>query len=200
MKILTIKLKHKDMKLMKKNFFYLLLVSSLSLPFMANAEAFDGTVNFTGKIVDSTCVVSSDSKTIAVQLPTISKSSFTAVGDVRGKTPFDIKLTNCPATVSLNGTNFTKVKAYFHADPAKVNEQGRIKNQTTGGSNVDIQIKDDKNVVLNLDADAANQGGAGVAVKAGEVKLRYYAEYYATEATTTTGDVTGTVDFTIAYQ
>ncbi|MCV5341179.1 long polar fimbria major subunit LpfA1, partial [Escherichia coli] len=62
------------------------------------AESGDGTVKFTGEIVDSPCVLSVDSQNQEVVLGQVQKSVFAAVGDKSPAKPFEIKLEDCDTT------------------------------------------------------------------------------------------------------
>lgn len=48
--------------------------------------AYDGTINFTGKVVAQTCSVTTGSKNLTVTLPTVSSNSLTSNGEVAGLT------------------------------------------------------------------------------------------------------------------
>lgn len=66
------------------------------------AHADDGTIVITGTITDTTCVIedpSGPNHTKVVQLPKISKNALKANGDQAGRTPFIIKLKDCPSSL-----------------------------------------------------------------------------------------------------
>lgn len=50
--------------------------------------ACDGTITFTGKVVDQTCSVDTQSKNLAVILPTVSVATLNNVATAAGLTPF----------------------------------------------------------------------------------------------------------------
>ena len=67
----------------------------------------EGQINFTGEIIDSACqVVNGLSNPLNVQLGKVSKTVFTGAGSTSTLTKFDIKLTNCPETVTSAAINF----------------------------------------------------------------------------------------------
>ena len=67
----------------------------------------EGQINFTGEIIDSACqVVNGLSNPLNVQLGKVSKTVFTGAGSTSTSTKFDIKLTNCPETVTSAAINF----------------------------------------------------------------------------------------------
>lgn len=57
--------------------------------------AYDGTINFTGKVVDQTCSVTTGTDPLTVTLPTVSTKSLDSTGKVAGLTPFTISLEGC---------------------------------------------------------------------------------------------------------
>ena len=55
-------------------------------PLAANAA--DGTITFNGKVTDKTCTISTPGgKDFSVNLPTVSKNTLAAAGNVAGRTP-----------------------------------------------------------------------------------------------------------------
>lgn len=72
---------------MKKVLFALSALALTSTSVFA-ADAGDGTVKFTGEIVDAACVVSPDTQKQEVVLGQVNKSVFTAMGDKSTATPF----------------------------------------------------------------------------------------------------------------
>ncbi|MDS0771539.1 fimbrial protein, partial [Escherichia coli] len=72
--------------------------------------AYDGTINFTGKVVDQTCSVTTGPAPLAVTLPTASTKSLNSPGKVAGLTPFTISLSGCNTAAA---TGSQSVKAYF---------------------------------------------------------------------------------------
>lgn len=163
------------------------------------AAAAEGTVNFTGKLVETTCTVSTDSKTLNVTLPTLATSALKNAGDTGGATQFTIKLENCPTT----GTN--KAKVHFSPIPvANVNStNGRLLNKATSGAatNVEIQLLDfDGQREIDVASLTANGQNTQFQEFTGTTgNLVYFAQYYAT-GQTTAGAVQGQVQYDIAYE
>ncbi|WP_237723704.1 fimbrial protein, partial [Cronobacter sakazakii] len=61
-----------------------------------SAMAFDGTVKFTGEILDQACTVDiGTDNTLTVDLGKVSKTAFTGVGTDASTTKFTIKLKDC---------------------------------------------------------------------------------------------------------
>ncbi|WP_089614389.1 F17A fimbrial adhesin [Escherichia coli] len=159
--------------------------------------AYDGTITFNGKVVDQTCSVTTGSKNLTVTLPTVSANSLDLSGKVVGLTPFTISLEGC----NTAATGAQNVNAYFEPNANTDYTTGNLTNTaSSGASNVQIQLLNADGVkVIKLGQAAAAQNVDTVAINDANVTLRYNAQYYAT-GVATAGDVTSTVNYTIAYQ
>ena len=174
----------------------LALIAALSVVGIANAQAADGTITINGLVTDKTCdIVTPAGKDFTVTLPTVSKQTLAAAGNVAGRTPFQIKLANCSEG---------KVATYFEPGATVDFNTGRLLNQdATGAKNVNVQLLGSNNQVIPVLAAGANGAQANSqwvdVAKAGSTDLNYYAEYYATGASTA-GKVNTSVQYTIIYQ
>ncbi|MGS4873971.1 fimbrial protein [Acinetobacter nosocomialis] len=174
----------------------LALIAALSIVGIANAQAADGTITINGLVTDKTCdIVTPAGKDFTVTLPTVSKQTLAAAGNVAGRTPFQIKLANCSEG---------KVATYFEPGATVDFNTGRLLNQdATGAKNVNVQLLGSNNQVIPVLAAGANGAQANSqwvdVAKAGSADLNYYAEYYATGASTA-GKVNTSVQYTIIYQ
>lgn len=159
--------------------------------------AYDGAITFNGKVVDQTCSVTTGSKNLTVTLPTVSANSLDSSGKVVGLTPFTISLEGC----NTAATGAQNVNAYFEPNANTDYTTGNLTNTaSSGASNVQIQLLNADGVkVIKLGQAAAAQNVDTVAINDANVTLRYNAQYYAT-GVATAGDVTSTVNYTIAYQ
>lgn len=86
-----------------------LVCSSLILGWQAHAGNGNGTVHFTGEIIDSTCEVTAPTQTQTVDLGKVNKSAFSGAGSTASVQAFQIDLENCPdtykkATARFDGT------------------------------------------------------------------------------------------------
>lgn len=96
------------MSMLIKNKF---IISLLSLS-LFSAGAFSagfsesGSITFTGEIVDNTCVLSEESRDLTVELPVVTSSEFSGVGDYAGEKSFDILLNKCPKSVNTAKVSF----------------------------------------------------------------------------------------------
>ncbi|HCW5734093.1 TPA: type 1 fimbrial protein [Acinetobacter baumannii] len=170
----------------------LALIAALSVVGIANAQAADGTITINGLVTDKTCdIVTPAGKDFTVTLPTVSKQTL----DVAGRTPFQIKLANCSEG---------KVATYFEPGANVDFNTGRLLNKdATGAKNVNVQLLGSNNNFIPVLAAGANGAQANSqwvdVAAAGSADLNYYAEYYATGASTA-GKVNTSVQYTIIYQ
>ncbi|MEN5208597.1 fimbrial protein [Stenotrophomonas terrae] len=160
------------------------------------ASAADGTITFNGEITDKTCTVSTpQGNDFTVTLPTVGASALAASGQVAGRTPFSINLTQCDAG---------NVAAYFEPGATIDASSGRLNNTAAANpaTNVQLQLLGSTNDVLPVTAAGAGQVQAGsqwVTVAAdGSANLNYAVEYYA-QGVATPGEVTSSVKYTIIY-
>lgn len=168
----------------------------LSLAFSGGVQAYDGTINFVGKILDQTCSVTTGSKNMTVTLPAVSKALLDTTAKTAALTPFIIELNGCDAGASSGGQN---VKAYFEPNATTDFNTGNLTNTGTA-KNVHIQLLNaDGSTPVVLGKDVASQNTVATRIDTSDIKLRYNARYYATGAATA-GDVAATVNYTIAYE
>ncbi|GLG83637.1 fimbrial protein [Acinetobacter calcoaceticus] len=174
----------------------LALIAALSVVGIANVQAADGTITINGLVTDKTCdIVTPAGKDFTVTLPTVSKQTLATAGDTAGRTPFQINLANCSEG---------KVATYFEPGATVDFNSGRLLNQdATGAQNVDVQLLGDNNNFIPVLAAGANGTQANSqwvdVVEGASADLNYYAEYYATGASTA-GKVNTSVQYTIIYQ
>ena len=172
------------------------LISALSLVAIAQANAADGTITINGLVTDKTCdITTPQGKDFTVTLPTVSKQTLAANGQTAGRTPFQINLSDCSEG---------KVATYFEPGSTVDFNTGRLNNQDTAGAqNVQVQLLGENNQFIPVLAAGANGAQANSqwvdVVEGGSADLNYYAEYYATGASTA-GPVTTSVQYTIIYQ
>lgn len=168
-----------------------ILMSSLvaTLLFPAVAFAADGTINFTGSVVASTCAYTgTGGGSQTVSLPVVSTSALTTAGNTAGDTPFDINLTSCGTTaknvaVNLEGISYDSVT-------------GHLNNTATGGAaNVRVQLLDRNNqAVIRVPGASATV----MSTTAGNATIPLLAKYVANGAATA-GNVVSSVNFSIIY-
>ena len=180
---------------MTKTFLSAALIAGFGIaafaPQVANAS--DGTITFTGKVLSSTCAVSNATAgVVTVVLPAVQSSALAGVATVAGLTPFALTLTGCPTTPSavVVGAAFDQT----NVDAAT----GAIKNTTGSGySTAQVQMTTGTGTAINLNSNP-NPVNATIDTS-GNATLSYKAQYYAKAATTTPGLVNASVAFTLTY-
>lgn len=165
-----------------KNLFVAIMLSTAS----AGAFAYDAQVNFNGEVLDQTCTINSavSGANINVTLDTIGVSALTNAGDWAGNKKFTIQLTNCTAA-----TTTVKWEQMVNVD----NTTGTLKNTAIGGSNASIRVLNDDLSPVDMAADI------GRTITGATANLDYYAQYYASAAPVTPGQVTTFGYITLTY-
>nr|WP_260506242.1 fimbrial protein [Yersinia enterocolitica] len=175
----------------------LLLNSNLS-------AANDGTITFTGKISDVTCLVSggtedgapSSSGDFTVALDQVSTSALATNNAVAGDKKFYI---------SLKGQECASGKTanilYERAQSAAIDSvTGRLKNLVSDGSaaqNVQIAILNHDKTALNLNNGHVSHQPKVIANN--EARFDYWAQYVATGGAASAGNVQTSVVYSVAY-
>lgn len=158
-----------------------------------SAYAADGTINFTGSILDSACTVNSSSTSQTVNMGSVQRTAFTAAGDVAAATRFDIVLENCPETVKSASVSFDGM-----ANAADGNILALASDQTAEGVGVALFEADGVTAIplstqsLPIDLDIGGDVNRNV--------MTFVAKYKATQADVVAGTANSSSDFTIVYQ
>jgi major type 1 subunit fimbrin (pilin) len=165
-----------------------LLVAALISSASVSAFAADVKVDFNGEVVDQTCKINGADPLVdvSVTLPTVSAVSFSSASRVSGAKKFDLKLTDCTAAPVLRWEPLPNVDL----------TTGNLKNQTAGGSNVQVQVLDQNQQVINLNDDAGfpvTLDGSNAAT------VSYYGQYYANVLPATSGVVSTYGYITLTY-
>lgn len=142
----------------------------------------EGQINFTGEIIDSACqVVNGLSNPLDVQLGKVSKTVFTGAGSTSTLTKFDIKLTNCPETVTSAAINFGGTP------DADNNAALALTPDTDAATGVAIQLVDTSGQPVSLYTPSKQYPlASGTAVN----DLEFGARYIQTQAAVTAGLLT----------
>ncbi|EXU77356.1 ferrous iron transporter B [Erwinia mallotivora] len=177
--------------MMKKIVSVLALMTAIS-----SACAADGTINFTGNIIDSACTVDLDgagATTMDVAMGNVSKSSFTGVGSTAGgnssATKFNILLKNCPETVSTATVKFDGTA--YSGD----NSVLALTDETGVATGVGIQLSDNSGVLSLFTESAAYTLTSGSNTNT----LDFTARYIQKAATVTAGKANSVATFTVNY-
>jgi len=182
------------MKRLKLGIAILGLCTSSSIVFAA-----DGTINFEGKLVKSTCVpvVTDPNNPIpTVSLPILSIGELNAPAKTAGAERFTIQLQDADGgTCTATEAGGLSGQPYFEPESEKVNENGRLINTGDAATNVDIQLLNNNKEPINLSTTSNEQ----IASENVGNTFTYYAQYYATAAADA-GDVKASVSYTIVYK
>lgn len=153
------------------------------------AFAADGTINFEGEIVSTTCSVSPKSQNMTVPLGKVRSSVLSAAGSTSTPSKFTIDLLDCDAS---------KAKVTFSgppdaADPTLLRLAGGLVG-TTQATNVAVEIGDSTGKKIGLTAQSDEY-----AILAGANSLQFQAKYVSVKGGATPGIANATAQFTIAY-
>lgn len=155
----------------------------------ASALANDGTINFTGEVIDTACTVDiGANNTMEVALGKVAKSAFTGVDSTASATEFDLKLKDCPAEVTSAVVKFDGLN--YEGD----NETLALTDEEGVATGVGIQLKDASQTLVPLFAASSKYD-----LVTGENTLPFYASYVQKEADVTAGKANSTVQFTLNY-
>lgn len=188
---------------MKKLIFASLLAVG-TMPILAQAA--DGTLNFTGRVTNTTCVIrSGDADGVqTVRLNPVDASAFNATRTVLGA-EFEVRLTNCPIVSPTDSQGTARILLRFsdatNADPRTGNLINRSANAAR--SNVQIGLSHDRGNAdirkLPLGSPLA-QTESIASSRTGSVTFHLRADYIAvgTDAVTP-GAVSTSIQFDIRY-
>ncbi|HEJ7179684.1 TPA: fimbrial protein [Serratia marcescens] len=172
-----------------KNHFLALFFTTLASNVIFTAHAADGTINFTGEILEQACEVDAGSKSQTVALGKVSKNAFSSAGDTAAATSFDIKLSKCPGALST-----ASVK--FEGTPNATDNNVLALNQETGAA-TGVGVK-----LYNVDGSALplSKGSQSFPlVKGGTTTLNFKSAYVATNTTVTPGPANAVAKFSVIY-
>lgn len=165
------------------------------------AFAADGTINFTGDIVDAPCSISANSQNLSVPLGKVTRTVFdgaTAGTATLGKhslnpAKFTIDLLGCGATAKGATVTFSGTADADDATYLRITNAGQV--GVTAASGVAIEIGDSAGTKIAL-GSASGQYTLGL----GDNSLKFQASYVATKTAVTTGPANATAQFTVAYK
>lgn len=158
------------------------------------AHASDGTISFSGSVVNATCTVTvnNSAASATVNLPTVSQATLGANGEVAGATRFTVNLSGC--------TTGRTVNVYFEAGSTVDPITGNLVNGGTAG-NVQVQLLTNAGSPISV-GSSTQATSTGIAMTASPAVtggvLNYSAQYYATGASTA-GSVTTSVTYSLTY-
>lgn len=178
---------------MNKKMLAVAIVTAALAASVSSAQAGDGTIDFTGSIIGTSCIINGggSAKDFTVALPAVSAETLKTAGSWAGRTPFQIKLSDCSP---LTG----KVTTYFEPGPTVNNGTGRL-TVDRAGANVEIGLLNDKFNHIAAGAAPGMQNSQLVDITAGEATLNYFAQYESL-GNATPGAANSRVQYTMIYQ
>lgn len=175
---------------MKQKLFTAVIISTALCS--ASAFAVDGTINFKGEVIETGCKLEGTNNSQLVTLPKVAKTTFAGVDSTSGRTPFTIKLTDCPdntaGNIKFEGTVLSGVV-------------DTLANTGSAGDGIGIQVMKPNSgglVVFNTKDGAGSF--AGTDLSSGQIELSYTAQYVAKNmANINPGNVVAAVTLEISY-
>lgn len=162
--------------------------------FAPTAQAADGTITITGKVVANSCSfkVNGGSASSTVVLPVVFYTDLAGSGSVTGATPINISVTGCDS-------NLTSVQEKFSG--ANILTDGNLKNSGTAGTAVEVQLTNSSGTALDLGTNGGLGNSPVVNITGGAATMAFKAQYYAPAALTAAnvGTVSTTVTYTTQY-
>lgn len=148
---------------------------------------YDAVINFANRLTFSAPACQVSTTSVNVALPKVTTQAFSGVGSVTGTTPFQIGL-NCSsgATVRITLDTATPVAG----------KPGVIAPSSGGAGGVGVQLLDSSGVTPVQFGVAQTIG----ATPNGALSVNYFARYYQTGSTVSTGLLGATATFTVSYQ
>lgn len=178
-----------------------ILAVLLSAVVAQSAFASDGTINFSGELLDSTCTVNVNGAAgpaaASVILPKVSAKQLAVAGATAGQTAFNITLGACA------GANTTTALAYFESGSGVDQVTGYVKN-TGAATSVALQLVDATNGSPIKAGDIAQSTTTSKITKnttgTNPTTVLPYAVQYIATGKAGAGLVTGAVTYSITYQ
>lgn len=175
----------------KKTLFTVLLASGFA---MSGAQAADGTINFTGKILAATCTVNTGSANQDVDLGVWGADGFGAAGTTQGSIPFSISLGSCDTSLTSTSATFGGTANSDNANLLEVTTTGG-----TAATGLGIALYEaDGTTPINLGSASTDIPTNGNATSV----MNFVAKYMSTKAAAqvTPGDADAVADFTVNYK
>lgn len=167
-----------------------LITTALATAGICNlATAADGTVNFTGTILDTACKVDTASANHTVDLGSVAATSFGASGATASHSRFTINLTDCPTAVKSASIRFDGPQASGNSNLLALNSDQTAKNVGVG-----IYQQDNTTLI------PVGTNSAPVTLSATETNtLGFIAKYVSTASTVEAGSANAVATFTVTY-
>jgi major type 1 subunit fimbrin (pilin) len=161
----------------------------------AGTQSTGGHVHFTGAITDTSCDIDTSSTNLEVDLGKWSSRYFTGAGTETTKTPFHIKVKDCPESVKT-------VAVLFDGNHDNTDKDLLAINPGEGAaSGVAVQLlEEDETTPIGVGQISQNRPVVeGEDDKSGSADLTFYANYKATTAEVKSGEANAVANFNMIY-
>ncbi|EFT2485908.1 fimbrial protein [Salmonella enterica] len=173
---------------------------------IATTDAGQGTIQFTGSVIDAPCSIVPESQNIKVNLGQVSLKTLDAANKYSSAVPVTINLTGCSFEAPTTGettTKYSKVSVTFpdaHAPTGGDATKGEIANDAPDAAeNVVIQLlQSDASTGVDLTKLSPTTGDIQLDTTSATSKLQFYARMMAT-GVATAGNVGATVTYKLHY-
>jgi major type 1 subunit fimbrin (pilin) len=157
-----------------------------------SVSAADGTINFTGEVIETGCRLDSANNSQTVTLPKVAKSTFAGVNSTSGRTPFTIKLMDCPSNTAGN----IKFEGTVVGGT-----QDTLANGGSAGLGIGIQlIKPNSTDLVTFNTKDGAGSFLASDLNGDKIELTYTAQYVAKDLSAiTAGAVSSAVTLEISY-
>lgn len=168
----------------------IILATALMAGLAGTAYAENGTIRFTGNIIDTACEVSTESQNQTVNLGDVGTNAFPAAGSTAAPARFTITLNNCPSSVS-------SASVRFDGTGDASNSQILALDSGQTAKNVGVAIYEQNSTTLipigsdSQDVTLSSEGSN---------ELTYIAKYYATAVPVEAGTANSMTTFSIIYK
>ncbi|CAN7641362.1 fimbrial protein [Variovorax paradoxus] len=163
------------------------------------AFAADGTINFTGEIVDTPCSISPNSQNLTVPLGKVTRNAFggtagtAVIGTKATPARFTIDLLGCGATAKGATVTFSGTADLDDATNLRLANAGQV--GVGSASGVAIELGDSAGTKIALGSPSADY-----ILGLGDNSLKFQAAYVATKTAVTVGPANAVAQFTVAYK
>lgn len=154
------------------------------------AYAADGTINFTGSVIDPACTATASNANIA--MGSISKSALSSVGSTSQGKPLTITLSSCPAAATTASITFSGTPDTANSQLLKV----VAADSNTAATGIGIAMYESNgSTLIPLNTASSSQTLSTTA----DTVYNFIAKYMATSADVTGGDANSSLSYTINY-
>jgi len=173
----------------------LLATALASVPVLSMAA--NGTITFTGKVIEQTCQVQVDGKdSTTVDLPTVSTGQLKVLGDTAGLKAFKVSVSGC----TVDNTKDVAINTVFWGAPVTSNNNLKNTHPTNPAANVEVELLKDSSGVEKIKMDSVTSvAGLNLVSGAQDATHEFAARYFAT-GQAGAGDVMAVVNYDITYQ